>query len=181
MTVFEPSFCPYCGRALDDPTGDPPGAVCERCDRPVLQQPVLAVEVLVVDGGGVLAMARAAGRDPGTWGFPGGHVEGGEHPEAAAVRELVEETGLVVGRESLRALGVRSETNPDGSHYVVHDYAVARTAATGEVEPVDGEAATLAVRSPSWLGEQDTFAGDERERALAALSEIERDGFEERD
>ncbi|WP_368408366.1 NUDIX hydrolase [Halorubellus salinus] len=178
MTVFEPSFCPYCGRALDDPSGDPPGAYCERCDRPVLQQPVLAVEVLVVDDGGVLAMERAAGRDRGTWGFPGGHVEAGEHPEAAAVRELVEETGLVVGRESLRPLGVRREANADGSHYVVHDYVVARTAAAGEVEPVDGEAAALAVRSPAWLGEQETFAGDERERALAALASVERDEFE---
>ena len=28
------------------------------------------------------------------WGFPKGHVESGEDPEAAAVREVIEETGL---------------------------------------------------------------------------------------
>lgn len=28
------------------------------------------------------------------WGFPKGHVEDGEHPEAAALREVIEETGL---------------------------------------------------------------------------------------
>ena len=28
------------------------------------------------------------------WGFPKGHVEKGEHPESAAVREVLEETGL---------------------------------------------------------------------------------------
>ncbi|MDE3053831.1 MAG: NUDIX hydrolase [Gemmatimonadota bacterium] len=28
------------------------------------------------------------------WGFPKGHIEKGEHPEAAAVREVGEETGL---------------------------------------------------------------------------------------
>jgi bis(5'-nucleosidyl)-tetraphosphatase len=30
----------------------------------------------------------------GNWGFPKGHVERGEEPQAAAVREVVEETGL---------------------------------------------------------------------------------------
>lgn len=174
MTVFEPAFCPYCGRSLADPTGDPPGVYCERCERPVVQQPVLAVEVLVVDDDGVLAMERDAGRAPGTWGFPGGHVEAGEHPETAAVRELVEETGLVVTRGSLSAVGVRAETNVDGSHYVVHDYAVTRSAATGEVRPVDGEAATLAVRSPTWLAEADTFGADDATRARHALEVVER-------
>src|SRR6185295_9724153 len=28
------------------------------------------------------------------WGFPKGHLEGGEAPETAAVREVAEETGL---------------------------------------------------------------------------------------
>jgi 8-oxo-dGTP pyrophosphatase MutT (NUDIX family) len=28
------------------------------------------------------------------WGFPKGHIEGGEAPEAAAIREVLEETGL---------------------------------------------------------------------------------------
>lgn len=172
MTVFEPAYCPYCGRSLADPTGEPPGAYCEHCDRPVVQQPVLAVEVLVVDDGGVLAMERDAARDSGTWAFPGGHVEAGEHPETAAVRELVEETGLVVGRASLASLGVRAESNRDGSQYVVHDYAVSRAATTGEVRPVDGEAASLAVRSPAWLDERETFAGDEGERARRAVEVV---------
>lgn len=30
----------------------------------------------------------------GNWGFPKGHVESGEQPEEAAVREVMEETGL---------------------------------------------------------------------------------------
>jgi 8-oxo-dGTP diphosphatase len=32
--------------------------------------------------------------DPGCWGFVGGHVDRGEEPDAAAYRELLEETGL---------------------------------------------------------------------------------------
>jgi 8-oxo-dGTP diphosphatase len=32
---------------------------------------------------------------PGSWTLPGGGIEFGEHPEAAALRELHEETGLI--------------------------------------------------------------------------------------
>ena len=34
--------------------------------------------------------------DPEKWGFPGGGIEDGEEPEAAAYRELAEETGVAL-------------------------------------------------------------------------------------
>jgi dihydroneopterin triphosphate diphosphatase len=47
----------------------------------------------------VLAMQRAKGtRCPSSWETVHGHVEGGETPECAAVRETREETGLAVDR-----------------------------------------------------------------------------------
>jgi 8-oxo-dGTP pyrophosphatase MutT (NUDIX family) len=36
------------------------------------------------------------------WGFPKGHVEEGERPEAAALREVIEETGLGGGSLTVR-------------------------------------------------------------------------------
>ncbi len=36
------------------------------------------------------------------WGFPKGHVEPGETPEAAAMREISEETGIALGSLVLR-------------------------------------------------------------------------------
>lgn len=47
----------------------------------------------------VLVMRRAKGtRCPASWETVHGHIEAGETPEAAAVRELQEETGLAVDR-----------------------------------------------------------------------------------
>ena len=45
--------------------------------------------------------------DPGRWGYPGGDLEPGEDFRSAAVRELAEETGLVVAPARLDSLGVR--------------------------------------------------------------------------
>ncbi len=42
----------------------------------------------------ILLVRRANPPDAGRWGFPGGKIEAGEPIEAAAVRELLEETGI---------------------------------------------------------------------------------------
>lgn len=56
--------------------------------------------VAVIDGDGNLLMIRRVknGTDSngGKWEFPAGHIDGGELPEIAAVREVFEETGLQV-------------------------------------------------------------------------------------
>lgn len=56
----------------------------------------LAAVLLVDAAGRILLQLRDehAPVSPNQWSFPGGHVEPGEDPEAAAHRELLEETGL---------------------------------------------------------------------------------------
>jgi 8-oxo-dGTP diphosphatase len=52
---------------------------------------------LCIDDDGRILLARLSALevDVGAWTMPGGGVEFGEHPDAASIRELEEETGLV--------------------------------------------------------------------------------------
>ena len=43
----------------------------------------------------LLCRLSAITEAPGSWTLPGGGIDFGEHPEAGAIRELYEETGLV--------------------------------------------------------------------------------------
>lgn len=59
-----------------------------------MNQPRLGVLAVVVHEGHALLVQRANPPDAGLWGFPGGKVDWGETVEAAALRELIEETGV---------------------------------------------------------------------------------------
>ncbi len=60
-------------------------------------RPAVGVAVMVIKEGKVLLGCRKGAHGTGTWAFPGGHLEFGESIEACAKREVLEETGLVVG------------------------------------------------------------------------------------
>ncbi len=61
--------------------------------------PPIALVLLVEAGGCVLLQHRDDTADfvPGNWALPGGAIEAGETPEEAARREMLEETGLIIG------------------------------------------------------------------------------------
>lgn len=72
--------------------------------------------------GRLLLLQQAAGRrEEGAWGVPAGKFEGEEEAEAAARRELFEETGIQV--QELALLGVLYVRKPSIS-YVYHAFRV---------------------------------------------------------
>ena len=83
-------FCWRCGRRLDAV----PPTTCTACGEPHYVNPKPCGNAVVVDRGRVLLVLRARDPDAGAWTAPGGFCEDGEHPRAAAERELAEETGL---------------------------------------------------------------------------------------
>lgn len=70
--------------------------VCPACDLVHWENPVPAAAVVVRRGAEVLLCRRAIPPAEGRWGLPAGYQEVDETPELTAVREVREETGLVV-------------------------------------------------------------------------------------
>lgn len=57
-------------------------------------RPIAASIATVFHEGRILLVRRANPPDAGRWGFPGGKIDRGETIEHAAIRELLEETGV---------------------------------------------------------------------------------------
>jgi len=88
------------------------------------KKPLVGVGILIRQGDKYLLIQRAAEPDKGLWSVPGGMIEVGERSTEAAVREVYEETGLVV--EILRILDVIDKIIMDENkvkfHFVIVDY-----------------------------------------------------------
>ncbi len=88
-------------------------------------RPLVGVGGVVVHRNRVLLIQRGGEPLKGEWSIPGGMLELGEPLEAAARRELKEETGLEV--EPLEVLKVFDRIMREGArvryHYVIVDYA----------------------------------------------------------
>ena len=76
---------------------------------------LLVVAAALIDGDGrVLIAQRPEGKAmAGLWEFPGGKVCDGETPEAALVRELEEELGIIASPDSFTPLAFASHAYDD--------------------------------------------------------------------
>lgn len=107
--------------------------------------PIVGIGVCLMrpeNGGEVLLGQRGHPPGQGSWSLPGGAQELGETIEAAARRELAEETGLTAGPLSLAATADSIHRDPDGRvryHYTIIDFCA--LAAGGQARAGDDLAA----------------------------------------
>lgn len=95
-------FCPHCAHSLDEgPAFGLVRPLCPICGYIRFREPKVGVSILAEQAGRVLLVRRAIEPGKGLWGLPSGFVEYNEAPEAAAIRECEEETGLTIGELEL--------------------------------------------------------------------------------
>jgi 8-oxo-dGTP diphosphatase len=84
-----------------------------------MQRFVLSASVFIHRDGEILIMKRgSAGYAGGGWFIPGGHVEFGETPLEAAVRETREEAQIELDPDALRLVGITTfYPSPDEQHH----------------------------------------------------------------
>jgi 8-oxo-dGTP diphosphatase len=85
-------------------------------------RPVVGVLAVVLRGERALVVRRANPPLPGRWGFPGGVLELGETVAEGAMRELVEETGVIA--EPAGVLTVIDTIDHDTTGRVRYHYAL---------------------------------------------------------
>ncbi len=122
-------------------------AELDRLDRPFDEDAdpvhVTASAIVVGPRGVVLHLHRKLGR----WLQPGGHVDPGEAPEDAAVREVLEETGLAVAHPAGGPLLLHLDVHPAAAGHVHLDLRYLVSAPDEEPRPGPGES-----RQVAWFG-----------------------------
>ena len=90
--------CPQCGHEIS-----------------VYRNPIPTTDIIIRVPPGIVLIKRK--NPPYGWAIPGGFIDYGESAEAAAIREAMEETSLVV--KDLELVGVYSDPDRDPRHHTL--------------------------------------------------------------
>lgn len=153
------NHCSRCGAPLRFgmvPGEDRERLACDACGYVAYVNPRLVVTCLpVTDQGEVMLLRRGIEPGRGLWAQPGGFMEIDETVEAGAIRETLEETGLLVEAGAIVGLYTRPEAAIVVIAFEAHIVggAVARTPEALEVRPFRPDAIPwpeLAFRTTEW-------------------------------
>jgi len=131
----------------------PADLAARRAARRYPDRPIVAVLAVVVRGEEALIVQRGQQPNAGRWGFPGGVLELGETVAEGAMRELLEETGIVAAPAGVLNVHDAVSRDADGRvqfHYVL--IAVRGVWRSGEGVPGDDAAAV------AWASRADILA-----------------------
>jgi len=96
------------------------GGAAGKEERRYPDRPIVGVLAVVLRGERALVVRRANPPMPGRWGFPGGVLELGETVAQGAMRELLEETGVIA--EAIGPLTVIDTIDRDREGHVRYHY-----------------------------------------------------------
>lgn len=135
MDKQTPQYCPDCGNGLGSRIIEGRSrAYCRSCKRPIYRNPKPCAGVLVVDDGQVLLVKRTQPPGVGTWSVPAGFLEYDEPPATGAVRELKEETNVIVSEDDIELFDTAFVTAGQRENVLVLIYRANRIQTDGEPE-----------------------------------------------
>ncbi len=105
------NYCSDCGSPvlLQPVAGDHQERfVCTGCGTTHYENPSVLVATYVCAASKIMWIKRGIPPAQGRWAIPGGFLEKGETPDAAASRELFEETGIRIAADQMILVSVRS-------------------------------------------------------------------------
>ena len=155
MNLLPPVFrhCPFCGNSLG--TREEEGhqrSYCHACQWTYYPRVAISVSTIITRGKEVLLVKRRREPYKGTWMFPSGFNDYGEHPEETARREVREETSLTVTGLILRAV-CQSPDDPREPGHIMFFYDA--RVAPGEIatDPDENEAIDwFPINAPPLIG-----------------------------
>ncbi|MEM7031479.1 MAG: NUDIX domain-containing protein [Chloroflexota bacterium] len=98
------------------------------------QSPKVGVGALIIQNNQLLLAQRKGSHAEGTYGSVGGHVEFGESPEEALIREGYEELGITLGKISFLAC---TNMIMYDQHYIDLGFQASIIAGTPEIQPAE--------------------------------------------
>lgn len=152
-----PAYCPWCGQATMQARSTTE-YFCSHCHNTFWNNPKASTVIVFYKDSQILVSKRALEPNKGKYDFPGGFVEYNEQPKTAAIREVLEETGVVIRESDLQLFGVHTREYIPG--VTTTDIIYVTTTWTGDFTPKD-DVASLIWKPLAFMASSDFVDGYE--------------------